>query len=302
MERWRSLLGDAAFFRTAGAGAIGRRTAAALRARAEAWMGADPADLAAALAETGRQALALQPAMATVHHAVRHATDLAARLAAEQTPGPVARRRLLAALQQYITAAGTAVAGVGRRGAALLQPGARVLVHSHSAAALAVLTTAHGQGKELRVVATAGLPLGEGRTMAAELAGAGIPVTLIPDAAAAAHLERIDLVLTGADAVLADGTLINKSGTLLLAVAAAWYRVPVYAAAESMKFFPGTDLEPPVGPAAALWPDPPAGVTVVHPLFDRTPAHLLAGFVTEGGIRAPGAGPGAATVSPPPAP
>lgn len=46
--------------------------------------------------------------------------------------------------------------------------------------------------------------------MATRLEKAGIPVTLITDAAVAHMMERIDLIFVGAEAVVENGGIINK--------------------------------------------------------------------------------------------
>ena len=47
--------------------------------------------------------------------------------------------------------------------------------------------------------------------------------------------DQADAVLVGADALLADGTLVNKAGTYLLALAAKDQNVPFWVCAESFK-------------------------------------------------------------------
>lgn len=49
-------------------------------------------------------------------------------------------------------------------------------------------------------------------------------------------MENVDLVLLGAEAVVASGGIINKVGTLPLAICAKAYGKPVYVLAESFKF------------------------------------------------------------------
>ena len=75
-----------------------------------------------------------------------------------------------------------------------------------------------------------GRPGLEGRALAAGLAAAGRRVTLCTDASLPALLEEGDLILSGADAVEADGTLVNKVGTLALALSGEHLGIPVFAA------------------------------------------------------------------------
>lgn len=260
--RWQHLLDDPAFFATAGAGDIGIRVAQALLACIE-----EQGDVAQAC----EAALRLKPAMATVRRAV----------AAARSPDPAA------ALAGYLRRAREALPALARHGAGLVQAGARVLVHSRSRAVVAVLREAAAQGRRPSAWVTAGWPLGEGRDMALDLRAAGIEVTLVPDAAVALVAARADLALTGADAILPDGSVINKVGTYPLALAARSAGVPLYVAAETLKFWPdGADAgdRPPGEDADPSALEPPPGVGAWNPLFERVPAHLVRALVTEEGV------------------
>jgi len=82
--------------------------------------------------------------------------------------------------------------------------------------------------------------------------------------------------------------LVNKTGTLLLALAARRCRVPFYTLAETHKIAPN------VGPwrtpsleekdAREVLTDPLAGVTVRNVYFDLTPARYVTGYITERGL------------------
>jgi translation initiation factor 2B subunit (eIF-2B alpha/beta/delta family) len=90
-------------------------------------------------------------------------------------------------------------------------------------------------------------------------------------------------VLVGADAVLADGSVVNKAGTLAVALAADRAGVPVYAVAATAKVRPDERAVVEYDDPASVY-DGPAPVRVVAPTFDRTPADLFAGVVTESGV------------------
>lgn len=144
---------------------------------------------------------------------------------------------------------------------------AAVLTHSASATvreALLHTPPAH-------VFCTTSSPLEEGIAFAEELRAAGLDVTLLPDEAAAAALDRAGLLLVGADTVFRDGAVCNKIGTRLLAETAAQRRVPVVVAAESLKLVPvdAADAPPLDGEAGTF--------------FDVTPGSLVDEVVTEEG-------------------
>lgn len=64
----------------------------------------------------------------------------------------------------------------------------------------------------------------------------GIPCTVVLDAAVAYILERVDIVLVGAEAVVESGGLVSSIGTSQIALLAKAMGKPFYALAESYKF------------------------------------------------------------------
>jgi translation initiation factor 2B subunit (eIF-2B alpha/beta/delta family) len=87
----------------------------------------------------------------------------------------------------------------------------------------------------------------------------------------------------GADAVLADGSVVNKAGTRGLALAAQREDIPVYVVTASAKVRPDEQMHEEEADPGGL-SDGDAPVEVAAPLFDRTPADLIAGVVTERGV------------------
>jgi translation initiation factor 2B subunit (eIF-2B alpha/beta/delta family) len=140
-----------------------------------------------------------------------------------------------------------------------------------------------------RVVVAEGRPGMEGRVVARALAEEGVEVVLVVDAALGLHAREADLALVGADAALADGGLVNKVGTRLLALACERAGTPLYAATDRFKVSGGTTLPLEEKPSAEVWPDPPPGVGVRNIYFDRTEAALVTGYATDAGLLAPAA-------------
>lgn len=196
---------------------------------------------------------------------------------------------------------------MGEAGADLIQDGMTVLTHCNAGAlatggrgtALSVMFTAWDRGRRFQVFADETRPLLQGaRLTALELHEAGIPVEVLADGAAAGLMARgeVDLVITGADRIAANGDVANKVGTYGVALAAAAHKVPMYVAAPVSTF----DLSLADGSAIPIEdraPDEvlclggeriaPAGVSARNPAFDITPAGLLAGLITDRGLIAP---------------
>jgi methylthioribose-1-phosphate isomerase len=188
---------------------------------------------------------------------------------------------------------------MGAHAVELFPTGARVLTHCNAGGlatggygtALGAVRAAYQAGRVTHVWVGETRPLLQGgRLTAWELEQLGIPHAVIADGAAASFMARgeVDLVVTGADRVAANGDTANKIGTYALAVLAAHHGVPLVVVA------PTSTLDP----AAASGDDipieerDPAEVTerfaARNPAFDVTPAELVGAIVTERGVhRAP---------------
>jgi ribose 1,5-bisphosphate isomerase len=139
-----------------------------------------------------------------------------------------------------------------------------------------------------RVIVLEGRPRYEGRETAQTLSKQGIAITLITDAQADIFLPDCQGVVVGADSVLADGGVLNKAGTALLAWAARGHNVPFYVLCETLKISPRrwsgdlSWLEEKEG--VEVWPQSPPGITVRNFYFDHTPSELVGKLITERGV------------------
>jgi len=188
---------------------------------------------------------------------------------------------------------------IGEAGRPLITPGCRVLTHCNAGAlavselgtATAPMYLAHADGVPFRVYADETRPLLQGSRLTAwELSRAGIDVTVLCDDAAASLMAagEVDLVLVGTDRVTANGDVVNKIGTLGLAVLCHHYGVPFYVACPSSTFDPATpsgadvtieqrSSDEVLGPGTAR-------VAAYNPAFDVTPATLVTALVTDHGL------------------
>jgi translation initiation factor eIF-2B subunit alpha len=124
------------------------------------------------------------------------------------------------------------------QGADFIQTGSTVLTTGWSRVVAAVLwEAAHNQGKHFDLIVLEGRPDCSGAKAAQMYADCtNIPVTVVLDAAMMYCMERVDLVLTGAEGVVENGGVVNKLGTAALAACASAQGKPFYVAAESYKF------------------------------------------------------------------
>ena len=197
---------------------------------------------------------------------------------------------------------------MGRHGASLIPDGATVLTHCNTGAlatsghgtALGVIRSAVEAGKRIQVLADETRPFLQGARLTAwELMQDDIDVTVIPDCAAGALMQRgeVTCVIVGSDRIAANGDVANKIGTYGAAVLARYHGVPFYVAA------PRTTVDLAVATGAEIPIEErtprevthvlgtrivPAGCEVRNIAFDVTPSELITAIITEVGVaRAP---------------
>lgn len=178
---------------------------------------------------------------------------------------------------------------IAENGKKIIPANAVVFTHCHSNTVEEILKKA--RKKIGMVYCTETRPLFQGRITATNLSKAGIPVTQIVDSAAATFIGKADLFLTGADAVLANGNVVNKIGTREISLAAQKEKVPHLVAASSHAFDPLTVFgwHEPIEERSwrEVWPKKPKKVRVLNVAFDETPAEMVKAIVSELGVLKP---------------
>jgi methylthioribose-1-phosphate isomerase len=196
---------------------------------------------------------------------------------------------------------------IGQYGKPLLAGVRAVLTHCNAGAlgtggvgtATAPLYAWLADGVPIPVYADETRPLLQGARLTAwELSRAGIPVTVVPDGAAASVMARglVDAVLVGADRIALNGDVANKIGTYGVALAAHAHGIPLYVAAPFSSFdltiAQGADI-----PLEQRAPDEvttirgvrvaPEGVAALNWAFDVTPARYVTAIITDRGVIRP---------------
>ena len=182
--------------------------------------------------------------------------------------------------------------------AELFAPGTRALTHCNAGglatggygSAVGALRAAWERGLLASVFVDETRPLLQGARLTAwELEAVGIPHAVIADSAAASLMAQgeVDLIVTGADRIAANGDTANKIGTYSLAVLAKHHGIPFYVVAPTST----VDASTPTGADIPIEERDPVEVTTRfiarNPAFDVTPAALITAIVTEEGVRRP---------------
>ncbi len=192
---------------------------------------------------------------------------------------------------------------IGSFGNQLVPEKAAILTHCNTGflatggigTALGVIYKAWQSGKKLEVFVDETRPVGQGARLTYwELQENGVPATLITDSMAGLLMQqgKVDLVITGADRIAANGDSANKIGTYSLAVLAHHHQIPFYIAAPFSSF----DLALKSGEEIPIEERPktevlncwnfthPEKYRVFNPAFDVTPHSLISAIITEKGI------------------
>jgi methylthioribose-1-phosphate isomerase len=247
------------------------------------------------LAEAGARLVATRRTNNQIRDVVAELLEVAeAALAADEPLGPAVERAALAAGERYLARSRE----LGRHAAELVPDGATVLTHCWGESYITeTMAAVVRQGKQVQAVCTETRPYLQGARLTAEsLAEMGIPTRLVTDAMPAHLMARGDIThfVTAADRVTMDGCVVNKVGTLQIAVAAHAFGVPYIAlvqapdrqapdaSAVELEDRDGEEVLHTLGRRTAS-----ARVTGIYPAFDVTPPRFVGTVVTDRGRFSP---------------
>ena len=205
---------------------------------------------------------------------------------------------------------------IGELGNTLINNKANILTHCNAGwlaftdfgSALSPIYKADASGKDIFVYVDETRPRSQGARLTAwELQQQNIAHKIIPDNAAAYFMQnkKIDLIITGADRIAANGDTANKIGTLEKAICAKAFGIPFYIAApsstidikcssgknipiefrsdEELLYQTGIDK---FGKSHTIRVCSPESEGI-NPAFDVTPAEYITAIITEKGIFKP---------------
>ena len=180
---------------------------------------------------------------------------------------------------------------ISKIGARKLKGKSVIFTHCHSHTVEGILREMKRQKRLKHVFLTETRPKWQGHITARNLARAGIPCTLIVDSAARGFMGKCGAFLTGADAILANGAVVNKIGTAMISLSAKKLRVPHYVATSSHGFdtatFFGAEEKIEERPKEEVWKKKVKGLAIRNPAFDITEPELVTGIICEKGAFTP---------------
>ncbi len=192
-------------------------------------------------------------------------------------------------------------------GQSVVSQSARIITHCNAGSlaacgwgtALGVIRSAHMNGLKPQVFVDETRPRNQGSKLTMwELTQDGIPATLICDNMSGYLMSKgeVDMVITGADRIAANGDAANKIGTYSLAVLAHHHKIPFYIAAPLSTVDAGIECGEQIPIEFRSkdevrniegQPVTVKGAEALNPAFDVTPNQLIKGIITEEGILMP---------------
>ncbi|MEK6949899.1 MAG: S-methyl-5-thioribose-1-phosphate isomerase [Nanoarchaeota archaeon] len=291
-----------------GAPAIGGMAAFGMALSALSFKGNDIKNLHKTLEVDGGKIKSTRPTARDLFYAV----DAMVSKIKSQAIVKIAKKTAIQAANDYANNSLEACRMIGEFGNKLIKQNYGILTHCNAGSlatidygtALAPIRIAHYSKKHIHVFVDETRPRNQGNLTAWELVQEKIPHAVIADNAAGYYMKKgeINMVITGADRIAANGDVANKIGTYEKAVLARENNIPFYVAAPTTTFDLSTENGDRIpieersedemayvfgydddGNAARVR-IMPKGSHAKNPAFDVTQAKYIAGIITEKGI------------------
>ncbi len=248
------------------------------------WLGASNSELFQALGELrkrAREISSIRPSMSILPQVSARYVRAVEALARREGKTSSFKTEAVRAAQEEIARIQKATERAAAAATSSIPQGSVIITHSFSETVLATLRLSLSKG--ISLICTESRPLFEGREIARRASSLGVPVTLITEAQIPAFLREAKIAMVGADAILLDGSIVNKVGTLLLASFARKEGIPFYVVCQSDKVHIGTD-EPLIEEKGADEVSSPIpGVNIRNIYFEKVPPNLISALFTEEG-------------------
>ena len=169
-----------------------------------------------------------------------------------------------------------------------------VLTHCHSWLVEQMLIDAHKNGIKFKVYNTETRPLFQGRITSKKLLEANIDTTMITDSSVGFFISHYSgknylkhVIIIGADAILPNGSVVNKIGSYGIAAVAFLKKIPLYVAAPLFKFHHHSWIKLEKRSPGEVWSNAPKKLKIINFAFDMVPSKWIKGIICENGIIKP---------------
>lgn len=157
----------------------------------------------------------------------------------------------------------------------------RVITLSNSGTVKYILNQMQKNDSLEEVVVLESRPKREGRKLADFLIKRNIKVVFIPDLMAAREIESCNAVFLGVDALCKDGSIVNKTGSKILALLAEENEIPVYVFSQSSKLISGNNYYYKEENSDEVWKKDNELLKIKNIYFEGVEAKLITKIFTE---------------------
>jgi translation initiation factor 2B subunit (eIF-2B alpha/beta/delta family) len=241
--------------------------------------------LAEDLNKQGKMIIKMHPNMASLRKKI--VTVIYTLKKAMRTPKTIDEVKIhtQAKIQELINLAQQKKEIIANAGSKLVTANATIVTIGNSTLVAEILLTAYQQKRKFEVYCLHSAPGGEGLELAENLSRNGITCYVSSDAAMGTLVGQASLILVGTVRIYENG-FVNKLGTLPLAIAAQYMKLPFYLAGETDKImseneyavrFYQQDTE-------ELYPSRYKKIKVFNTSYESIPHSMVTKFITEDGV------------------
>jgi len=157
----------------------------------------------------------------------------------------------------------------------------KILTHSNSQTVYEVISRILLERKNLIVTISEGRPQFEGRTLAEKLISHNVKTELITEAMIPKAVQNMDATLIGADIILANGNIVNKVGSLSLALACKYFNKPLYVISDKSKITNKNNFEQAYYPSTEIWEVNNDLISINNYYFEEIDGSLITKVITD---------------------
>lgn len=156
-----------------------------------------------------------------------------------------------------------------------------IITLSNSRTLIEVFTLWKKDKKGIHIIVCESRPIEEGKIFAQQLLEQNIKTTLITDSSINIKMSKCDAVIIGADMILSNGNVVNKTGSALLALSANKFKKPVYVMADKSKFTKRKSFTPSKYPSSEIWDMEHPMLSVDNYYFEEVEKKFITKIITD---------------------
>ena len=274
-----------------GARNIAKETTKAFILFIEQYKGKNPSDLAEKAFNLSLDLMNTRPTEPMARNIIKEVLNFLLNIIIKENDVEQTKQIFLKNKENILNKFYESIERVSEIGSNYIEDNSKIITYCHSSTVTSILKKAHDKGKNIEVITCETRPRYQGRITAKELSEYGIKTTHIVDGAMARFSKDCDLALIGGDAITSSGDLLNKIGSLSLAIVMKHYGKPLLSAVEIYKYDPQTlfgfrevveERE-----KAEVWDLRNKNLIIRNPAFDLVPHNLISKYITDAGIILP---------------